>query len=562
MKEQIQELEARLAHATDSKDRVDIINDLAWLQRGLDKKRSRSLCEQAHNLSISETAGSENYLPGIMGSVRTLSYLSILEGNFSQAMILAEEAMEVEKKCNDPIIRFDCLITFFWGYYYQTMYAEALDILLKASEIEKNIDDISREAVINGALGVLYREIGDKELAVEKITYSIELYTKLKDWRGLAGAYNNLAFVFHALKKYPLAVETALKGIEITRKYGVQVMYEYLCDTLGEIYLEMNDFANAILYLQELISNAHKVNSRYTELVSRLHLGEVLIRKGDVADAQSSIEHSLQIASDMKDTFNICKSHELLSAIREKAEDYDQALIHYKKYHELRELLNSEDVDKKLSYLKTQHEAETARRNVEIYRLKNIALKREIEHHKQIRTSLEERAFFDPLTGLFNRRQASILIQQNFDYAITTKSSFCILMIDIDKFKIVNDTYGHTVGDEVLVATAHLLQKSLRQKDIVGRFGGEEFILGLRLSVKISQMIAERICASFADTPLETQKGALSITVSIGIAELHASGSTSLDMLIKCADEALYRAKNNGRNQAAIHEPHHAATQV
>ncbi|MBN1981422.1 MAG: GGDEF domain-containing protein, partial [Chitinivibrionales bacterium] len=528
MMEYIEILEMQLAVVADKHKKIDILNDLAWLYRGIDKKKSKSLCQQAHQLALSDSTSSENYLKGMMYAVRTLSYIGILEGAFNQAMVLARETIEMEKKSPDICIRFDSMINLFWCWYYQAMYAEALDLILKVNELLTAVNDPAREAVFNSAIGILYREIGPKELAVEKTAHAIEIYRQIKDWRGLAGAYNNLAYVYQALKKYELAIENAKEGIKIVKTYNVQIMYQYLCDTIGEIYLEMNDFDQALHYLEEQLQNAQRINSQYTQLLALTHLGDIYHRKNDIDSSIQFANRALSLAEELKDVQSIAKCHELLSQIYEKRQEYGLALNHLRTYHTMKEITNNEETDKKLSYLKTIHEAETANRNAEIYRLKNIALKKEIEEQKQIQSDLEEKAFFDPLTGLFNRRQAMILLRQNFDYALSTQSAFCVMMIDIDQFKQVNDTFGHAVGDEVLSGTALLLRRNLRQRDVVGRFGGEEFVLGMRLSPKQSMMIAKRICESFSSNPIKTNKGDTMITVSIGLSELHASKSESV----------------------------------
>ena len=168
------------------------------------------------------------------------------------------------------------------------------------------------------------------------------------------------------------------------------------------------------------------------------------------------------------------------------------------------------------------------------------------------RKRLKDLSLYDPLTGIFNRKalnfHLSKLYKKQMEFGI---SYFSILMIDIDKFKAVNDNYGHDVGDIVLKSFAETTQKLVRSGDVFGRFGGEEFLVLLPDSSKqeASQM-AERIRSKISSylIPLTDGEKSVPITVSIGVSTF-PNDASNIDDLVKIADEAMYRAKKNGRNQ-------------
>lgn len=151
----------------------------------------------------------------------------------------------------------------------------------------------------------------------------------------------------------------------------------------------------------------------------------------------------------------------------------------------------------------------------------------------------------DPLTGAYNRTSLVEFFELNFREARRTKSTFSILLLDIDHFKNVNDKFGHLVGDKLLQDMVTLLKNSVREKDMVFRFGGEEFLLLLPKTNFIQAYeVAERIRIHISKN-LKRPDNSM-ITISIGIAN-YTNEKTATD-LIKIADENLYRAKNNGRN--------------
>jgi len=194
----------------------------------------------------------------------------------------------------------------------------------------------------------------------------------------------------------------------------------------------------------------------------------------------------------------------------------------------------------KIRGLQTQLEEKTARLEAEITRRINAE------------EELKRLASLDSLTGIYNRRAFFELAENELARSLRYDSSITFLMMDIDHFKIVNDTFGHLVGDQVLIAFAQLCKNHLRSFDLLARYGGEEFITllpGTNLSE--GKAIAERIRILAEAMKFPFKKSTLSITLSIGVVELKEGHPVSLSVLIEQADQALYQAKQLGRNQVS-----------
>ena len=158
-----------------------------------------------------------------------------------------------------------------------------------------------------------------------------------------------------------------------------------------------------------------------------------------------------------------------------------------------------------------------------------------------------EQATHDPLTGMFNRRHVEEVLRQEVDRAQRHARPLAVAMLDADHFKAINDTYGHQTGDEVLRAISDRCQKTLRANDVLGRYGGEEFVVVFpETNLEDAGAVAERLRAAVAEHPIKVGDKALAVTVSIGLAAF-APGQ-DLEKLFQRADSALYTAKQDGRN--------------
>jgi diguanylate cyclase (GGDEF)-like protein len=173
--------------------------------------------------------------------------------------------------------------------------------------------------------------------------------------------------------------------------------------------------------------------------------------------------------------------------------------------------------------------------------------------HFQRFSSIKNMATYDTLTGLYNRRYFEEKLEVEAQKSFYSGIPLSLVMVDIDHFKKVNDTFGHTEGDQILCKISTLLKNSVRRKDTVARYGGEEFILILpEAALGQSFVIAERIRQLVENTLFEVGRAQVRLTLSMGISNFPSHRVKSKEELIKMADQALYDAKRAGRNKVCI----------
>ena len=187
------------------------------------------------------------------------------------------------------------------------------------------------------------------------------------------------------------------------------------------------------------------------------------------------------------------------------------------------------------------------------YLLSAFGMVKWAKHHKKIKEVMLHESLTDELTGLFNRRAFAVNSNRELAFSVQSKSDFSVMMIDIDDFKCINDRYGHTIGDEVLIQVCEVIQKYTNDSDSVYRWGGEEFVVLMPVTGLFeANKVALKIVSKIAKNTFRVDESLLlKLTVSIGLSQWVHGESIVKDTLDR-ADKALYKAKAAGKNAVVV----------
>lgn len=171
----------------------------------------------------------------------------------------------------------------------------------------------------------------------------------------------------------------------------------------------------------------------------------------------------------------------------------------------------------------------------------------------EAKEQLRQQATSDPLTGLLNHGAIQDVFRTELRRSSRERGRVGLVLMDLDHFKAVNDTHGHLAGDAVLREAAQRMRQTVRTYDHLGRYGGEEFLLVVPgCALEETRHLAERIRQKMAVSPFATSEGDIPVTMSLGVTCFEAPGPTDMDVFIRAADAALYRAKRSGRNRVEL----------
>lgn len=559
MKPNISELENQLETAPVQQARIDALNELAWAIHLDDRAKARAFAEQANTLSSSGEYEQEAYGLGLASSLRCLAALDNDAGHYDQALGKALRALEIlEMKMDATVeaaaLRGSVLGIISWSYRCLGDYAIAAETAMKNLKLAQELGNRQIEGGMLNVLSVIYAEQNDLPAALE-IGLKVLQYSREENavW-GECIVLNNLAMTYLELGDGAKALATCEESLKIARENHFEALVLTVLTTQGEIYLGMKEYAKAEEHLLHALTLAREQGAGFDELQCLLNLGKVYQSQQNDANALANLKSALLLSQASNDRRGEFQAHQLLSEIYEKRGEFEIALFHFKQFHAIKETVFNESTAKRLSGLQVIHQVETAKRDSEINFLKTIELKREIEERKTAQADLEKLASIDPLTGVLNRREFFIRGEREAANAHLTRQPLSAILLDLDHFKQINDTYGHAAGDQVLIATTQLVRENLRQNELIGRYGGDEFIILLPGSdCSRGQQIAKRLYRKIASHAVPTAKGPIPIALSLGIAELSQTEDATLETLLAYADQALYAAKHAGRNQLAVY---------
>jgi diguanylate cyclase (GGDEF)-like protein len=503
------------------------------------------------------------------------------DAQYSDSVIVFRKAMYLAKKTNSTYL--------FIIAKQELAYTKSLTELFELSLIEMQeayleayaLKDRFLIAVINETYGAIYGYLEDYEKSIEYYQKALNTYEHLNYPAHVAEAIYGIAATYRYWKKFDLSIhyfELYQEKIAYTPNTDISFFSAY---GLGMTLAEKGDCQKAI----DVINRALTLNG-LIDYNAELYKQQVhcFILLGELEQAHASLIKAENIFTSLPELVGtqwqlevIKLASELAHAKNKDREAFQLSRQYYEKYSKLQEKKSS-------TRLTTARAAmETERKYIEqaltLQREKVVALENESLSQQELQNlylmifilcgsvivitvitiqyknnkKMYVLSIKDPLSNLYNRRYIFEYFSSYLKNVIVDKTELSVILFDIDDFKAVNDKFGHPVGDAVIKKIADICHDVFRNEDTIGRIGGEEFLCVLpRTDKKQCKVIAERFLKKishhvFIETP------GLQITVSIGIASLSKLSPTS-EMLYLHADEALYQAKHNGKNNVVIYQ--------
>ena len=515
--------------------------------------------------------------------------------NLVLALDYSTRALEIHKDIDDPVGFAKALLGAGIIYRHINLYEKSLEHINEAYLYYKKVNNMLGIAKTSNQMGLVYTRLRQFDQAEFFYQITIDLPKGMVEEKTLASALREMAVINLESGDLASAMQYAKKAYITYKNKNLTSYISTTARIIGNIYRAQGNNNKAIEYYKESLSFAREAGGKLYEIKSLTALAGILIGI-DTNEAISLLKRSLALSTEIDDKLHMLYAYREIRIAEKLRGRIEESLRYAEEEIALTDIIQNERNEDKLALEKAhlhshkmEIELETLREKEKRHKLELEKKNNQIEIAAQARViselelsknkyasialafllaaclaivllvyrsfiaskkrneELDYLAARDPLTNCYNRRILFEVMNRDF-LDLPQIGEYCILMVDIDHFKSVNDTYGHSIGDTVLCGVAELLQANIRKSDSVARFGGEEFCIILpnttqEQAIRIAEAIRIKVeKATFDDIP---------VTCSFGVTSIKFKARTPSE-LIEQADLALYEAKSLGRNQVAL----------
>ena len=456
----------------------------------------------------------------------------------------------------------------------------------EALALADRTDEPWRQSEARAALAYAYCDAKQFERARTLVQEALALADRAKDWVALSRGYNTLGIILDGLGDAQGERHSFELAIDSARRAGSKIDEVRMLANMADFFLKTSDYDTALKYAERALPLARDLNDASSETVALANMGLSHISLHHLELGKRYVREAMAIDERRGSPTGVSDTTRELAVYLEKAGDLTGAIAAYHAHRRLATSILRNDQQKAILAMQEQYDADRRARSLELLNRENeikaeqlrrrdlqqrlwwllaaafvlsfavvaMLYRRVRQTNRRLATSnelLKVQSERDPLTGLANRRHFQAAIQQ---LAADGKLSGTVFLIDIDHFKNVNDKHGHSAGDAVLIEVAQRLRETLREQDLIVRWGGEEFLVVVQaLGAEQVDALAQRMLSVLDRAAVTVEAHRIAVTASIGFATFPigpASLRVSWERAINLVDTAMYLAKAHGRNRA------------
>lgn len=533
--------------------------DEAWQTRYQDLQAFQTQSRKA--LDIAEQ---HDYLKGCGYGHRNLGWAHVTLNEIPQAMEHLTRAQHIAGQVLDVQLERDCVNIL--SHVYATLHNKerAVHYCLQGLELSKSLSDPTGEAKALSNLGILYKNMDSWDKAISCFLDSIRIAEAVGNKDGLVNASYNLADTYLDISNDELALVHGQRSMQVARETQNAVMDVVTSSLVARAYDGLGVWKEA-QKLHQYAWNMLKDDASFPAEVrawTALYYGEGLSKNGQPEQATELLEDARATAEAHGIKRVAAQAHRTLADVAQQTGALDRVVGHLSIAHDLDLEIYRQENSQRAMALMVEYQVERAQAEADMYKLRsvelasaNVALEKASREKSALLAALQEQSRVlerqlreDALTGVYNRRFIEENVTIEYERHRNSGQPLAILMVDIDHFKQINDRFSHPVGDEVLRRVARIFRETCRANDLIGRYGGEEFLFLLPNSnVRQAAEVAERIRSNIEKYAWHEIHEDLRVTLSLGICA--DTNVVNHEKMISIADAKLYEAKTGGRNR-------------
>ncbi len=540
-----------LVHESEIVQRINSLNAAAQDMISLAPTEGLDLSKRAYQLATSVEFQRDPYPKGVADALYNMSHFHLEQGDTMLALAQAKEALQIYIELNKSLNQASTLRLLGMIYLLQNEYNKAMTSLLKALELARHLPDPRLLGEITLTIGQTYLASGEFEPALTELKKAIALFQNKDLSVQLSFAYNYLASVYKMLGDYEIFEQYLRRSAELAddlriipvridnfRQNGQSELRKGNLDAAGEYFEQARQLAEHQGYQTEKIS-------------CDIWLSEVDHYRGNLDAAVERLLSANARAQSIHYEKGCLRADRKLAQVYAELSDYRKAFDHFQSFYQIEQRIKREKNDLKYMTLETIVRTEALQKEARIIQNKNDQIEKEISERKWVEEALRQSEDkyrrvlnLDATTTVNTLRYFYDLAEQEIQRVNRYPHPLSVLIMDIDQFSAVNKRFGFVIGDQVLQWVARRLKDLLRVVDVIGRYGGDAFIMLLpETDLENAHIVANRICRHFADADFEVAGEKLSLAFHGGLVEYEKD--MQVDVFIQRANQALEAAQHS-----------------
>lgn len=527
--------------------------------------------------------------------------IRLYQTKLNEAFLNIDRATQAVSRALTPRVRYYANNVLGRLYKADQQFEKALQHFIEALDAVSETDDVftlRRRAFLNYNIAHVHTELRNWTQARTLTEQNIAEAKKYGHDGFLPELYLLLGYIVGSEKDYPRAVQINQQGLAAANVVGHDSTALIFENNLGATYIQMAQYAEAKTILQQALKRAEQLQDEHSKQLVLQNLGFIRVMQGEHDEGIAQMESTMRYLSQHSAKTEYEPYYEWLAKAYAAAGRYKEQADTLLEQMALQEDIRKADSESRLAALHDRYDSKAKAQQITILEQENALHAQLLENqrlqqqlvwlvaivvgfaaimlfqlYRKVRRSnqklyetnklLAYQSQRDVLTGLYNRRALQEYLQKRAlkrrDGDIVSSSVTGFLLLDIDFFKRVNDSYGHAAGDAVLQSVAQRLQDSCRDKDMVVRWGGEEMLLVLdNIDPAQVSSFVQRVLDTIGGQPVAFDNQQIAVTVSGGFIHLPFAGISEAELdwekVLQIADMALYLSKTNGRNQVCMLE--------
>jgi diguanylate cyclase (GGDEF)-like protein len=326
----------------------------------------------------------------------------------------------------------------------------------------------------------------------------------------------------------------------------------------ARVHEALKDFEGALVHLHQALQITEDHGLLYRKVRVLLAIGQIALEKQDYDSAFRYLQDALALSDKLNMRHEAIRIHRSLARGYKQVGSFDKSLDHFESFYRYEKQNEKEQDVQRIRSLEIMHQMGQIQKKSKLLGQESRSLREQLNLMRASQLSSQPTQITDPLTGLLNRKHFFTILENDHLNVEHYGKVISMIMVDVDQFKKVNQENGNLVADQILLDLAHLIRDGFRQRDLVWRISGEEFVIMLpNTECKHAQILAEKLLQRVREHTFEINKKKIQITISQGLACTSADHEKRVDMLLEHANQAWSLAKQQGGNQLVIWRSSH-----